>query len=117
MELPDTLTARVGFVMQLALLRVQRSGEAALAELSLRGHEYGLLALLENGPVARQHEVLDGGLHGRRLEGPRARADAPGPAQEPGVGEAASAFLVASHDNSLAPTTTSVVHSQPLHLS
>ncbi len=57
MELPDTLTARVGFVMQLALLRVQRTGEAALAELSLRGHEYGLLALLENGPVARQHEL------------------------------------------------------------
>ena len=28
MELPDTLTARVGFVMQLALLRVQRAGEA-----------------------------------------------------------------------------------------
>jgi MarR family transcriptional regulator, lower aerobic nicotinate degradation pathway regulator len=57
MELPDTLTARVGFVMQLALLRVQRAGEAALAELSLRDHEYGLLALLENGPVARQHEL------------------------------------------------------------
>lgn len=57
MELPDALSARVAFALQLALLRAQRMGEAALSELGLRGREYGLLALLENGPVVRQHEL------------------------------------------------------------
>ena len=57
MELPDRLTGRVAFALQLALLRAQRMGQAALDGLGLQGREYGLLALLENGPLARQHEL------------------------------------------------------------
>ena len=57
MELPDALTDRVAFALQLALLRAQRMGQAVLDELGLEGREYGLLALLENGPAARQHEL------------------------------------------------------------
>lgn len=57
MELPDTLTGRVAFALQLALLRAQRMGQAVLDGLALQGREYGLLALLENGPLARQHEL------------------------------------------------------------
>jgi DNA-binding MarR family transcriptional regulator len=57
MELPDRLTGRVAFALQLALLRAQRMGQAVLDELGLQGREYGLLALLENGPHARQHEL------------------------------------------------------------
>lgn len=57
MELPETLTDRVAFALQLALVRAQRMGQAELDVLGLRGREYGLLALLENGPAARQHEL------------------------------------------------------------
>ena len=57
MELPDRLTGRVAFALQLALLRAQRMGQAALDGLGLQGREYGLLALLEDGPLVRQHEL------------------------------------------------------------
>jgi DNA-binding MarR family transcriptional regulator len=56
-ELPDALTDRIAFALRLALLRAERMGEATLHELGLQGREYGILALLADGPVARQHEL------------------------------------------------------------
>jgi DNA-binding MarR family transcriptional regulator len=40
-----------------ALDRARALDDAALAELGLPSRQYGLLALLEHGPVARQHEL------------------------------------------------------------
>lgn len=57
MDLPAALTDRVAFALQRALVHAQAMGELALGELDLAGREYGILALLEHGPVARQHEL------------------------------------------------------------
>lgn len=57
MDLPDTLTDRAAFRLRRAALRAERLDEFELAELTLPGRRYGLLALLENGPVPRQHEL------------------------------------------------------------
>lgn len=55
--LPDALTDRVAFLLQLALTRAQEMGEQALAELDVNGREYGVLALLQHGTPSAQHRV------------------------------------------------------------
>lgn len=57
MDLPGTLTDRAAFYLRRAALRAERLDDSELAELVLPGRQYGLLALLENGPVPRQHEL------------------------------------------------------------
>lgn len=57
MQLPLTLTDRVVFTLQRALHRARDLDERTLGELSLSSREYGLLSLLADGPVARQHEL------------------------------------------------------------
>lgn len=56
-DLPEALTDRVAFLLQLALTRAQQMGEQALAELGITGREYGILALLEHGTPSAQHHV------------------------------------------------------------
>lgn len=55
-HLPDALTERVAFLLQLALARAQGMGEQALAELGISGREYGVLAILEEASSA-QHQI------------------------------------------------------------
>lgn len=57
--LPETLTTRVAFLLQLALARAQAMGEQALRELGINGREYGILALLEGSAPAppAQHRL------------------------------------------------------------
>lgn len=57
MLLPTTLTDRVAFQLQLVTGRAQRLGQEALDGLGLAGREYGVLALLELGPVDAQRDV------------------------------------------------------------
>ncbi len=57
MELPAALTDRVSFTLATALARARELDDAVLAGLELHGRQYGLLALLEHGPVARQYEL------------------------------------------------------------
>jgi DNA-binding MarR family transcriptional regulator len=45
-DLPNSLTDRTAFLMQLALARAQDMGEDALVELGISGREYGVLAVL-----------------------------------------------------------------------
>lgn len=56
-DLPQALTDRTAFVLQLALARAQAMGEEALSDLSISGREYGLLALLERGSAPAQHRL------------------------------------------------------------
>ncbi len=56
MELPPALTERVAHVLRRALARADAQDAAALAEIDLPVRQYGVLALLQDGPVARQHE-------------------------------------------------------------
>lgn len=56
-ELPTELTDRITFLMQLALSRAQEMGEQALTGLGLRGREYGVLALLQQGVQSSQREL------------------------------------------------------------
>lgn len=57
MQVPATLTDRVAFQLMLASGRAQRMGQSALDDLDLDGREYGVLALLELGPVDSQRDV------------------------------------------------------------
>ncbi len=57
MELPPALTERVAHVLRRALARADAQDAAALAEIDLPVRQYGVLALLQDGPVARQHEL------------------------------------------------------------
>ena len=57
MLLPATLTDRVAFQLQLVTGRAQRMGQDMLDGLGLAGREYGVLALLELGPVDAQRDV------------------------------------------------------------
>ena len=57
MELPPALTDRVAHVLRRALARADERDAAALAEIDLPARQYGVLALLQAGPVARQHEL------------------------------------------------------------
>jgi DNA-binding MarR family transcriptional regulator len=56
-ELPPALTDRVAHVLRRALARADERDAAALAEIDLPARQYGVLALLQAGPVARQHEL------------------------------------------------------------
>lgn len=56
-DLPDLLTERVAFLLQLALARAQALGEQALRELGIAGREYGVLAVLEAASPSAQHLV------------------------------------------------------------
>lgn len=56
-DLPAALTDRLAFLLQLALGRAQTMGERALAELGVSGREYGVLAVLEAGAPAAQHQL------------------------------------------------------------
>ena len=56
-DLPETLTDRVAFLLQLALARAQVMGEQALKELGISGREYGVLAVLATGSPSAQHHV------------------------------------------------------------
>lgn len=56
-DLPDVLTERVAFLLQLALARAQAMGERALTALGISGREYGVLAVLNAGSPSAQHHV------------------------------------------------------------
>ncbi len=45
-DLPETLTDRTAFLLQLALGRAQAMGEEVLVEVGISGREYGLLAVI-----------------------------------------------------------------------
>lgn len=57
MELPPALTRRISHVLRRALARADARETDALAEIGLPVRQYGVLALLQDGPVARQHEL------------------------------------------------------------
>ena len=57
MELPPALTDRIAHVLGRALARAEERDAAALAEIDLAVRQYGVLAVLQGGPVARQHEL------------------------------------------------------------
>lgn len=57
MQLPSSVTSRVAHALRRALERAEALDAAALAELDLAVRQYGVLALLQDGPQARQHEV------------------------------------------------------------
>jgi DNA-binding MarR family transcriptional regulator len=54
---PPSVTTRVAHVLRRALARAEASDAAALAELDLAVRQYDVLALLQDGPRTRQHEV------------------------------------------------------------
>lgn len=56
-DLPEALTSRVAFLLRLALARAETMGEEALTALGISGREYGILALLEDGPAATQQQL------------------------------------------------------------
>lgn len=56
-EVPLALTERAAFLLRLVLIKAEEMGESALVELQLSGREYGVLALLEAGPVSSQHQL------------------------------------------------------------
>jgi DNA-binding MarR family transcriptional regulator len=56
-DLPVTLTEHVTAILRRALRRADTIDAEALTEFALPPRQYAFLALLENGPVARQHEV------------------------------------------------------------
>lgn len=56
-DLPNALTDRVAFLLQVALARAQSMGEGALSDLGVSGREYGLLAVLASGAPSAQHRV------------------------------------------------------------
>ncbi len=57
MELPSSVTSRMTHALRRALARAEELGDAALAEVGLPARQYGVLALLQDGPLARQHEI------------------------------------------------------------
>ncbi len=56
-DLPDALTDRVAYLLQLAVARAQAMGEEALDDVGLSGREYGILAQLEHGAPSAQHHL------------------------------------------------------------
>jgi DNA-binding MarR family transcriptional regulator len=53
-DLPETLTDRTAFLLQLALGRAQAMGEEVLVEVGISGREYGLLAVIAHlGPCSQ----------------------------------------------------------------
>lgn len=56
-DLPLSVTSRVSYALRRALARAEAMGDAALADLGLTARAYGALALLQDGPRARQHEI------------------------------------------------------------
>lgn len=56
-DLPDPLTDRVAFLLQLAVARAQAMGEESLLDLGIVGREYGVLALLGAGASSAQHRI------------------------------------------------------------
>ena len=57
MQQPSSVTSRVTHALRRALARAEALDAAALAELDLAVRQYGVLALLQDGPRTRQHEV------------------------------------------------------------
>lgn len=57
MQQPSSVTSRVAHALRRALARAEALDAAALAELDLAVRQYGVLALLQDGPRTRQHEV------------------------------------------------------------
>lgn len=53
-NLPDALTERAAFLLQLALARARTMGEQALDPTGLSGREYGALAVLSSGAPTAQ---------------------------------------------------------------
>lgn len=119
--LPAALTARIDFVMQMALGRIQAAGEIALRELGITGREYGVLAVLDDDRRPTQHQVgvalgidrtttmtLVTGLEGKGLiertrDGEDRRAYLVGPTEEGArVRDCAAAVLIECEDRFLA---------------
>lgn len=57
MQQPPSVTSRTAHALRRALVRADELDATALAELGLPVRQYGVLALLQHGPRARQHEV------------------------------------------------------------
>jgi DNA-binding MarR family transcriptional regulator len=56
-QLPASVTSGATHALRRALRRAEELDGAALAEVGLLGRHYRVLALLADGPLARQHEV------------------------------------------------------------
>lgn len=56
-DLPDTITHRVAYLLQLALARAQGMGEQTVSALGISGRGYAVLALLKVGTPSAQHHI------------------------------------------------------------
>lgn len=56
-DLPEALADRTAFLLRLALNRAEAMGEQAIEPLGLTGRQYGVLAMLQNGPATTQRQL------------------------------------------------------------